>query len=179
MSEKPVLRTVELLESWQRKSRISQRAHYFVARRLVRRNCLIGVPAVILSGALGSGLLVTTQTSLSVHWRIGAGIAGVAAAVLTAIQMSANLFGAAERHRSTGAHFDSLSREIEQSLAVCPLSEEIPLQTVELIRKELDSLSERAPALAPELLEERRSSSVSEVNRTRRYEDSPFNTTSS
>jgi hypothetical protein len=179
VSEKPVVRTVELLESWQRKCRTNQRAHYFVAKRLVRRNCLIGIPAVILSGVLGSGLLVTTQASFNVRWRIVAGIAGVAAAVLTAIQMSANLFGAAERHRSTGAHFDSLSREIEQSLAVCPLSEDIPLQTIELIRKELDSLFERAPALAPELLEERRSSRVPEADRTRRYEDSPFGPVSS
>jgi hypothetical protein len=179
VSEKTVVRTVELLESWQRKCRMNQRAHYLVARRLVRRNCLIGIPAVILSVALGSGLLVITQASLNVHWRIVAGIAGVASAVLTAIQMSANLFGAAERHRSTGAHFDSLSREIEQSLAVCPLSDGIPLQTIELIRKELDSLSERAPALAPELLEERRSSLGSKVDRTRRYEDLPFDSLSS
>ncbi|WP_263385790.1 SLATT domain-containing protein [Granulicella arctica] len=173
------MRTIELLEDWQRKCRIKQRAHNVEAGSLVRRNRLIGIPAVVLSAALGSGLLGATQTLLGGRLRIFAGIAGIAAAILTAIQMSANNYGAAERHRSAGAHFDSLSREIEQSLAICPVSEDIPLQTLETIRKELDSLSERAPALALELLEERRSASVSEASRGRRFEDSPYNTITS
>lgn len=177
--EKPVVKTIELLENWQRKCRIRQLAHFGVARRLIRRNYLIGIPAVVLSATLGAGFLGTTQIHPNIRWQILAGIAGVAAAILTAIQMSADFFGLAERHRSTGAHFESLGRQIEQLLAVSPLSEEIALQTIDRLRRELDSLSEQAPVLAPELLEERRTPSGSDVIRARRYEDSPFNTISS
>ena len=173
MSENVVIKTTLLLEKWQKKCRTNQRGHLLVANRLLQRNRLIGVPAVILAAALGSGLLSTAQIQLAVQWRIVAGMAGIAAAILTSVQLSADYHGLAERHRLAGVRFDSLHREIEQFLASSLASEDVAVQAVDRIRRELNALFEQSPALAPKLLDERRMMHSGSEGRSGEYDNLP------
>jgi hypothetical protein len=152
-------RTTQLLEDWKRRCRQSHRGHARRAEQLLTWNRLIAIPAIVLTAVLASGLLASTQTSMGYRWRVAAGATGIAAAMLTTLQMALNLFERAERHRSAGAKFDSIRREIEQILAVGPKDEKNLRGRIDRIRSRLDWLAEQSPALSGEMGEERRDAS--------------------
>ncbi len=154
-------KTIQLLEQWKRRCRHSQRSHCQVADELLGANRFIAIPAVLLSAGVGTGLLVTSQVAGSPHmdlrWKLLIAGAGIAAAVLTALQVSLRHFERAERHRSASARYDSVVREIEMLLAVHPKDEAEVRRGMERVQERMDSLGDQSPALATRHTEERKS----------------------
>lgn len=142
--------TAELLADWRRRCRESQCSHYAAADRLFKRNRYIGIPAVVLSAVLGTGVLAS-QHFLEPGWRIFTGLIGVSAAVLTALQINLNLSERAERHRSAGARFAGVRREIEQLLTLGPEADGGHRRDLDRIRERMDALAEQSPTLPPDL----------------------------
>lgn len=143
--------TNQLLRDWKRRCRESQRNHYIAANRYLRRNRFIGIPAIVLSAVLGTGVLASTQANVGNLWKIAVGLLGVAAAVLTALQVNLNHAERAEHHKSAGARYAAVRREIEQTLALPPGSPEELAKVLDRVRDRMDSLAEQSPALPPDL----------------------------
>lgn len=143
--------TKQLLTDWKRRCRESQRNHYTAANRYMKRNRWVGTPAIVLSAILGTGVLASMESHVSMAWRIAAGLIGVAAAVLTALQVNLNHSERAERHKTAGARYAAVRREIEQTLSVEPGGREDLLRILDKIRDRMDSLAEQSPALPPDL----------------------------
>ena len=150
MSESPLSKipcnNKELLEIWFRRSRESQFAHYEAAKYLSRRNYFLGIPVIVLTTIVGTSIFASFQEQNMIWLRIILGLVSVAAAVLSALQTFLRFQERAEKHRSAGASFGSIRREIEQ-LFIDIENAKVMTQSLDAIRKRFDSLSKEAPEI--------------------------------
>ncbi|HEY2396421.1 MAG TPA: SLATT domain-containing protein [Rudaea sp.] len=141
----------ELIESWLYSADASMALHYDAARHFERRHYLIGVPALVLSTAVGTTVFAALQKDVYVAIQFTTGAASVLAAILTGLQTFLGYNQRAAKHQSAGAAYAALIREIHQEQAF-PLSEVNQLRGfVEKVRTRFDALSKESPSI-PERL---------------------------
>ncbi|WP_442790320.1 SLATT domain-containing protein [Nocardia sp. CDC153] len=95
------------------RSHRAARAQYLSAHYMSVMHFRLGVPAVVLSSAVGTtvfGTLVSSPNSVII---IGTGILSVTSAVLAALQTFFGLSERSENHRASGAKYASLKRQLD------------------------------------------------------------------
>jgi hypothetical protein len=99
----------DLINDWQARIDINQKAHWVCIERLDKIHFVIGLSAIILSTLAGATLLIGTE-NLYVHFL--AGLIGLLAAVLAGIQTFYNHARRSGMHRAASTQLGQLRREI-------------------------------------------------------------------
>ena len=106
----------DLLKQWRNGVRISHCAHSDAAARCDTRARWLGVPAIVLSTVLGTSIFATLESSPGRTAKAFAGLAGIAAAVRTALQTFLGYADRAQRHREAAQRYGDLRRELDELL---------------------------------------------------------------
>jgi hypothetical protein len=139
----------ELLRFWLLHAHKGRDRHDKAARRNDKFFYWLGVPAVILSAAVGTSIFATLNAQVGSEFKVILGLVSIAAAILLSLQTFANFGSRAESHRLAGVKYKIVIRELEQILAG-PLQQ--CLENAEFLnnlRSRLDSLETEAP-IVPE-----------------------------
>ncbi len=116
-SQQDKVRERDVLEQWHRGIRVLHIAHAKAATRYRQRGRLLGVPVVLLTALVGTGIFATvSEETVSETWKIVAGLLTALAAVLSAVQTFLNYGVLAEKHKSADLAFGTLRRDLERSL---------------------------------------------------------------
>ena len=148
MSETTWKSVEPLLDSWRTKARTNQHAHYESSKHCGRLNLRLGVPAIILSAFVGTGVFATLQEEVDPRARVAVGVVSVVVAVLTSLQTFLRFAERAARHRKAANGYASVRREIETLLAVGAGARGEPTTIAEGIRNRLDALADEAPEIS-------------------------------
>lgn len=135
-----------LLENWLRRARECQFGHYAAATVLARRNYWLGIPVVILTSLVGTSVFVTLQHEVDIRIKVATGLLSVLAAVLASLQTFLRTSEKAEKHRSSGALYGALAREIEQELNF-PSKQGEQTEFLNGLRTQMDALAKEAPEI--------------------------------
>jgi len=136
-----------LISTWSRRVRESQRAHYAAASQYSALNYWLGIPTVILSSAVGTGIFATLEKNVDVRVRIGIGLVSVLSATLAGLQTFLRFAERAEKHRIMAGHYAMVRREIEQLLVLPPTGGEELRTALDSLRSRIDALAEEAPRI--------------------------------
>ena len=134
-----------LVTDWFRRVRESQFIHYECGTFFSRLNYWLGIPAIILSTAVGTAVFASAETSVSGTQRIAVGLVSIAAAVLMSLQTFLRFAERADRHRATGAGYGALRRSLEYLKTFPPADADALKRAVDEIRVRLDALADDAP----------------------------------
>lgn len=115
--------------------------HYRAALRYSRLNSLFGFPSVVLATVVGTSVFATLQAKPDIWWQVSVGIMSIAAAVLSALQSFNSYNDKAEKHRTAGAKYNAVGRELELWLSV----EADEVQKLDAIRQRIDALAQESP----------------------------------
>jgi hypothetical protein len=133
----------ELVLAWIRRTRESQFSHYEMAQTLSRRGLWFGVPAIVISAAVGvSAFSSVAMEVIPAYAKIIIGLLSVAAAALSALQTFFKFSERAEKHKSAGVQYGCLRRKLEQ-LYTQPADKLDKKQLAEL-RQEMDLLAQES-----------------------------------
>src|SRR5262249_42206983 len=139
----------ELLLDWERRAQENQFCHYEAAKYYGRFNYILGIPVVILTSIVGTTVYATLQKSVSVVVQITVGVISVFAAILAGLQTFLRFGERSEKHRTVGAQYGSVRRQIELIKALSPERRGAADEFLNRIRGTLDSLAESAPDVPP------------------------------
>lgn len=123
-------------------------AHYEYGSLLERRHLYFGVPAILFSTIVGTAVFSSWETVSQDGWeRILFGLLSMLAAAITALQTFLNLAERASKHKSTGASYGAIRRELELLKTMPPQSEDGMKKCLEAIKQKMDELADRAPGI--------------------------------
>jgi hypothetical protein len=96
-----------LVTDWFRRVRESQRVHYECGTYFSQRRYFLGIPAIVLSTAVGTAVFASLESAAAGYMRIVVGIVSIAAAVLASLQtflaMPSERIGTVRPEQSMGA----------------------------------------------------------------------------
>lgn len=136
-----------LIETWKKRARINQKAHYMVAERLHGRNFQLGVPVVILSTVVGTSVFATLADDVSIWGRVVVGVVSITVAVLSALQTFFRFNERAEQHRAAAIQYGVLNRELERLLALPPAEDGGIAKAVLAVEQKFNDLAMQVPAI--------------------------------
>jgi hypothetical protein len=131
-------RTVAL--EWSNRVAAVAHGHYLAASRYSRLHFWLGLPTVLLATIVGTSVFAMLQKQPEVWWQITVGLMSITAAVLSALQSFLNYSDKTEKHRTAGARYNAIGRELEQLLA-----QEDKWSSLDSIRNKIDQLSQQSP----------------------------------
>ena len=140
------MKIFDLLEDWHRRAQESQFAHFGAANWLSRCHLLLGVPAVMLSAIVGTTIFATLQEQSNLYLQIVIGLVSLIAASVVALQTFLKLEERAENHRTAGAAYGAIRRQIQQILYSSGGENELDI--VNKIRSRLDDLALESPKVS-------------------------------
>ena len=147
----PDEQSLALLDDWRDRCRQSQHKHYGSAEKFGLYGRLLTVPTTVISAMVAAGLAIAIDHTPSSTWKlVGAILSGIAA-LLTALESTLEFTKRAERHKSAGARFAGLRREIESLIAQPPHDAADYRVALAVIRERMNCLAELSPALPPNL----------------------------
>lgn len=141
---------VELLaKDWFRRCRESQMAHYEYGSILETRHLWLGIPAVLLSTIVGTAVFASwEELSADSGWlRLLFGLLSMMAAATAALQTFLNMSDRAEKHKSAGAAYSAIRRELELFKTIPCASEEDTKLFFDQIKQKMDELAASAPSI--------------------------------
>ncbi|MEM5386281.1 SLATT domain-containing protein [Paraburkholderia phymatum] len=145
---RPPVTEDELLLKWIRRARESQKSHYDMADLLAARNRLFGIGVTAVSAVVGTTVFLSLVASADSRWaRLVVGMVSIAAAVSAALQTFMRYAERAEEHRSAGARYGAVRRQLEAIYAGDPGSRDGLY--VSAVRETLDRLAEDSPSVPP------------------------------
>jgi len=134
----------QLLEEWNERVTLEQRAHYEASLLFGARKLRIGVPSVILSTIVGTAVFASlSEAEVSVVLRVITGTLSVVAAILAALQTFLGYSERGANHQRARTEYGKIRRTIEQLLVgdhSTSLSQEITD-----VREQIDAADEKAP----------------------------------
>lgn len=89
------------------------RAHYIAAEVYAKRHRAVGIPSVIFSTIVATSVFSTLNDSVDIRIRILTGVVALLAAILAALQAFLGYGDRAEKHRSAGARYGKVRRDID------------------------------------------------------------------
>lgn len=137
----------ELVLAWLRRARESQMGHYEMATALEARSYWLGVPVIVISGLVGTSVFASIAADvIPVQAKLIVGVLSVLAAILSSLQTFFKFAERAEKHKTFGARFGAIRRELE----VLHASGAAHLEPhyIGTLRERLDRLAEEAPAVS-------------------------------
>lgn len=133
----------KLIDQWRRGLRISVRAHYEAAKFYQRLHWWLSIPAIIISAALGTSVMVSIQHS-TVGWiKTVMAILSVATVVLSSLLASLKFAERSERHKAAAAQLTEVRRALEENLVFDRLDQ----ATIAALRKKWDDADRQAPTI--------------------------------
>ena len=136
-----------LLRDWLRRARESQHSQHEAGKYYRIVNYWFAVPVIVITTALGTAAFASIEKTVSNSAKVWFGIASLVAAVLSALQTHFHFSERSETHKSIGARYGNIRREIEEVLAV-PTEQRGDVQAVvSRIRERLDALGSEGPAV--------------------------------
>jgi Petal formation-expressed len=138
---------LDRLRDWGRRAAAASEVHFQTAENLSRWNVFLGIPVVVLSAIVGTGVFATLSEDVSPAVRIAAGTVSVIAAVLASVQTFLRFGSRSEQHRIAAERWAAIRREIETVLALSPESAGDPKQLLEQIKSHMDEAAEKSPAM--------------------------------
>ena len=146
-----------LYESWHRRVAAAEHGHRLMADRLRRRYFLLGIPVVVfttlvgtsafasLSGASNSS--ITTRNADSDVVLLIVGGISVLAAVLSSLQTFLRYATRAEGHRIAALRYETLRREMAETLALSPEFRGQPDRDLDNARNRMDRYAKESPTI--------------------------------
>lgn len=136
------------LSTWRDKIHWLQGAHYESAIYYERSNLWLGISVLCITTFVGSTVFTTlSDQKVDSRIKIFLGVISFIAATLSSLQTFLGLRERAEKHRTAGAAFGSLKREIDL-MKNLPLAERTaPHAFAESLRERWDTLSKEAPTI--------------------------------
>jgi hypothetical protein len=138
---------VERLRDWERRAAAAAEVHFQIAEGLSRWNVSLGIPVVVLSAIVGTGVFATLTEDVDPSIRIAAGSVSVIAAVLASVQTFLRFGERAERHRVAAERWSAIRREIEKARALHAENAGDPKQLLDDVQARMDEAAEKAPAM--------------------------------
>ena len=138
---------LEMLARWRTNCRRSQVANYESANRCSNRNYFLGIPTVVLSAIVATGVFASLGQKVELYIQIGVGLVGVVAAVLSSLQTFLKLDELAAKHRSIAAEYGAIKRHLDQEISRLRTGQEVSQQTINNIRERMDALSREGPVV--------------------------------
>lgn len=133
----------KLIDQWRRGLRISVRAHYEAAKFYQRLHWWLSIPAIIISAALGTSVMVSIQHS-AIGWiKTVMAILSVATVVLSSLLASLKFAERSERHKAATAQLTEVRRALEENLVFNHLDE----ATIGALRQKWDDADRQAPTI--------------------------------
>lgn len=140
---------IELLHNWYTRIRIAQTGHYEDAHKLRRKNAAFGIPVVLFSAIVGTGVFASlSEQNPSFNLRIVLGIISILAAALASLQTFLNYSEQSAKHLKAATELSSLKKEIEEKLAILPAEAEGLNEFIKSVRSRWDAITNEAPLLA-------------------------------
>lgn len=114
----------DVLEDWRQRAEDSQYTHYRCAQYYESRHKILGGIVAGISAFVATSIFATLQQNIdassSLAPRIFIGMISILAAILASLQTFLGFAEKAEKHRTAGANYGSIQREIQEALANCP-----------------------------------------------------------
>ncbi len=146
-----------LYESWHRRVAAAEHGHRLMADRLRRRHLLIGIPVVVLTTLVGTSAFASMQNTRSDSITTGGidsdaillavGLISVLAAVLSSLQTFLRYATRGEGHRIAALRYESLRREMAETLALPREVRGAPDRDLDNVRGKMDRYSKESPAI--------------------------------
>ena len=140
-----------LLRKWLDRARRSQHSHHEQGKFLKRVNYWFAIPIIVITTTLGTSAFATLSQDVSPSMRLWFGGLSILAAVLAAIQTRLNFISRSETHKSLGAKYGNVRRQIEETLVLSPTLRGDPRTVLSEIRGKLDSLGSEGDAVHPRI----------------------------
>ncbi|MDH4321474.1 MAG: SLATT domain-containing protein [Desulfobulbaceae bacterium] len=160
----------KLATDWFRRCRESQMVHYEYGSLLERRHLYFGIPAIVLSTIVGTAVFSSFESSANNEWlRVVFGMLSMLAASITALQTFLNLSDRAAKHKSAGANYGAIRRELELLKTMPPHTEDGISKLLENIKIKMDDLAESSPGI-PSKFKQKIDERLKSKNHRRIYE---------
>ncbi|WP_414683005.1 SLATT domain-containing protein [Longimicrobium sp.] len=143
----------EILGKWRDTIGQIQNAHYRSAIYVQRLNYALGIPALVISTAVGSTIFATISDDASNAVKIVLGLLSLAAAVLAGLQTWLGYKETAARHHIGGVRYGALLRLIDQTRSFPFERREDAKAFLDLVRGEWDSLQKELPMISQHVWE--------------------------
>ncbi|MBD1913483.1 MULTISPECIES: SLATT domain-containing protein [unclassified Leptolyngbya] len=139
----------DLLHKWYKRIRIAQAGHYQDARRLKQLHLLLGIPVVVLSAVVGTGVFASlTEENLSVTLRIFLGLTSILAAALASLQTFLNYAEQSARHLDAATKLSALKKEMEANLVLLSPESETFDEFIKTTHNKWAAVTAEAPLLS-------------------------------
>lgn len=141
----------QLLRDWRRRARESQFGHYEAAKHFSAQHYWIGIFVVLFSAIVGTSIFATLQSEGNMLVQIALGLLSVLSAALASLQTFLGSSEKAEKHRSAGATYGSIRRELEQYISLGLPEEDKLASLLDSFREKFDDLAHQAPEISPKI----------------------------
>ena len=122
-------------------------AHYEYGTTLERRHLYFGIPAVALSAIVGTAVFSSLEDGVDVTTRLIFGLLSIASAVVAALQTFLNLSDRGAKHKSAGACYGGIRRDLELLKTMPPAEVDSMREALEDIKCKMDELAASAPSI--------------------------------
>jgi hypothetical protein len=135
-----------LYESWHRRSAAAEAGHRTMAERMRRRYVMLGIPIVVLTTVVGTSVFASLQhQAVSTPLRIVVGSLSILAAVMSSLQAFLRYGTRAEGHRIATIRYETLRRDMSETLAVPRAFRPDPVHELDSVRQRLDRYAKESP----------------------------------
>jgi hypothetical protein len=135
-----------LYESWHRRAAAAEAGHRRMAERMRRRYVLLGIPIVVLTTVVGTSVFASLQhATVSTPLRIVVGSLSILAAVMSSLQAFLRYGTRAEGHRIATIRYETLRRDMSETLAIPRASRSDPVRELDSVRQRLDRYAKESP----------------------------------
>jgi hypothetical protein len=139
----------ELLRGWLLHAHKGRDRHDLAARRCDQRRYLLGIPATIISGIVGTTTFAALEKSPDQTLQVVVGVLAILAAILVSLQAFLDLGARAERHRLAGVRYKAVIRQLEQLGIGTIRNGKLDAPVLTEMRQRLDALEEEMPVVPP------------------------------
>ena len=137
---------LQLVVSWKHRASLAQEAHFNTANYYGKLHHWFGIPVVVLTTLVGTGIFTTLHESDDLNWRIITSILGVLAAILAGLQTFFNYQGISENHKTIANRYSALIRELEYR-RIGTIKQEALIQFLDEWRQKYDSVQQESPSV--------------------------------
>ncbi|OAB78187.1 SLATT domain-containing protein [Cochleicola gelatinilyticus] len=143
---------IDLLKKWKKRIKKAQRAHYKDAHRLKRHKMLIGIPTIIFTTLVSTGIIASLESSnpgdAEYFHPIILGCLGLCASILASLQTFLNFSEKSEKHLNAARKLSSLKKEVQHHLIILKESPDTINDFIQHVREKWDEIINEAPLVS-------------------------------
>lgn len=153
---------LEQARKYKKTSAVISRAHYIAWERANKLQNRLGVPVVISTAIVGTTIFATINENPSIGWKITAGLISLIAAVLSALQSSFKFSETADNHKSAGASYAAMRRDLDLYILRHSKSDDrhVAIEELKKLNNNFNELAKKTPSIPDKLYY----SAVKEIN---------------